>query len=194
MSHLDLINQELKKKKRKYTNSGSLVFTSVQLVNPVCHPQCFLHLFMFNRVTPVHSFMDYVKGGCQISLIVAIDFTVSMSHDNNAFYHTHTLQWYIIISFVYQQIGIQWKSRITKFTTLHRSLQSELNQNISILFTLVATLYTGTFPLFCRIMSMSLLSSQWAVYWLHMIQITSSQCLGLGPSSGTMGRCPIASP
>lgn len=31
----------------------------------------------FNSTTPVHSFMDYIKGGCQVSLMVAIDFTVS---------------------------------------------------------------------------------------------------------------------
>ena len=30
-------------------------------------------------VTPVHSFVDYIKGGCQINLLVAIDFTVSYS-------------------------------------------------------------------------------------------------------------------
>lgn len=30
------------------------------------------------RVTPVHSFVDYIKGGCQINLLVAIDFTVSL--------------------------------------------------------------------------------------------------------------------
>ncbi len=29
------------------------------------------------RAIPEHSFMDYVKGGCEISLLVAVDFTVS---------------------------------------------------------------------------------------------------------------------
>lgn len=33
--------------------------------------------FVISRATPLHSFMDYVKGGCQISLMMAIDFTVS---------------------------------------------------------------------------------------------------------------------
>jgi len=28
------------------------------------------------RVVPEHSFMDYVKGGCEIGLLVAVDFTV----------------------------------------------------------------------------------------------------------------------
>lgn len=55
---LDLINPELKKKKKKYTKSGTLNFTAV-------------------RVIPVHSFVDYIKGGCQINLLVAIDFTAS---------------------------------------------------------------------------------------------------------------------
>jgi len=57
--NLDLINPELKKKKKKYTNSGTLNFVSV-------------------KATPLHSFVDYVKGGCEISLMVAIDFTVSI--------------------------------------------------------------------------------------------------------------------
>ena len=30
------------------------------------------------RATQLHSFMDYVKGGCEVSLLVAIDFTVSV--------------------------------------------------------------------------------------------------------------------
>ena len=29
-----------------------------------------------HRATPIHSFVDYIKGGCQINLLVAIDFTV----------------------------------------------------------------------------------------------------------------------
>ena len=29
------------------------------------------------RAIPLHTFTDYMRGGCQISLILAIDFTVS---------------------------------------------------------------------------------------------------------------------
>ena len=42
----------------------------MNILNAVC--------FSLNyRVTPVHSFVDYIQGGCQINLLVAIDFTVS---------------------------------------------------------------------------------------------------------------------
>ncbi|KAL5473575.1 hypothetical protein EMCRGX_G028072 [Ephydatia muelleri] len=58
--HLDLTNPTYKKKK----TTGMLVFTSV-------------------RVTPVYSFVDYIKGGCQISLITAVDFTASNGHPSD---------------------------------------------------------------------------------------------------------------
>ena len=29
------------------------------------------------RASPTHTFVDYIRGGCQINLVVAIDFTVS---------------------------------------------------------------------------------------------------------------------
>ncbi|XP_019852495.1 PREDICTED: copine-9-like isoform X2 [Amphimedon queenslandica] len=64
VSQVELINPELKKKKSKYTNSGVIHFGSV----------C---------TTPVHSFMDYIKGGCQVSLMVAIDFTASNGKPTN---------------------------------------------------------------------------------------------------------------
>lgn len=55
----ECINEELKKKKKKsYKNSGV-----IELVD------C--------KITPVHSFLDYVKGGCEIHCHVAIDFTSS---------------------------------------------------------------------------------------------------------------------
>ncbi|KAL5473572.1 hypothetical protein EMCRGX_G028068 [Ephydatia muelleri] len=56
--NLDLTNPTQKGKKK---STGVLVFTSV-------------------RATPVHSFVDYIKGGCQISLITAVDFTASNGH------------------------------------------------------------------------------------------------------------------
>ena len=30
------------------------------------------------RTVPVHSFLDYIAGGCEIELMVAVDFTVSV--------------------------------------------------------------------------------------------------------------------
>jgi len=33
-------------------------------------------IFILFRVIPAYSFVDYIKGGCEINLIVAIDFTV----------------------------------------------------------------------------------------------------------------------
>lgn len=56
--NMDLVNPELKKKKKKYTNSGVLNFVSVQ-------------------ASQLNTFTDYIRGGCQISLMVAIDFTAS---------------------------------------------------------------------------------------------------------------------
>jgi hypothetical protein len=77
---LDLINPELKKKKKKYSRSGTLNFTSVKYVALDLDMSNNLIEFLiplYYRVTPVHSFVDYIKGGCQINLLVAVDFTVS---------------------------------------------------------------------------------------------------------------------
>ncbi|KAF4527031.1 hypothetical protein B566_EDAN001579 [Ephemera danica] len=52
------INPEKKKKKRSYTHSGEIRLTQF-------------------RLQPIHSFMDYIKGGTQINCTVAIDFTGS---------------------------------------------------------------------------------------------------------------------
>ena len=55
----DLINPVIKRKKgNKYRNSGTFIFSRV------------IH-------TPIHTFVDFLKGGLQIQLIVAIDFTGS---------------------------------------------------------------------------------------------------------------------
>ncbi|KAJ5073836.1 copine [Anaeramoeba ignava] len=54
----DLINPEKKRKKRKYKNSGVLHLLHCELIQE-------------------YSFLDYIAGGCDISLIVAIDFTAS---------------------------------------------------------------------------------------------------------------------
>ena len=54
---LTLINDE-KKGKKKYRNSGTLQIASFELVKE-------------------HSFYEYIAGGCEINLIVAIDFTSS---------------------------------------------------------------------------------------------------------------------
>ncbi|KAI6650418.1 copine-9 [Oopsacas minuta] len=54
-----LINPDIKRKKgNKYKNSGTFTFSRI-------------------IITPVHTFVEYLKGGLQIQLIVAIDFTGS---------------------------------------------------------------------------------------------------------------------
>ena len=53
-----LINAKLKAKKKSYVNSGAIIFD-------VYH------------TTKVYSFLDYIRGGCEVNLITAIDFTAS---------------------------------------------------------------------------------------------------------------------
>ncbi|XP_078343131.1 copine-3-like isoform X2 [Oculina patagonica] len=55
---LDLVNPKKKQKKKGYVNSGVLYVV-----------QC--------NITKVHTFLDYVMGGCQINFTVGIDFTAS---------------------------------------------------------------------------------------------------------------------
>jgi hypothetical protein len=54
----DIINQSAKSKHKKYQNSGLFHFESVDF-------------------SPIFSFLDYIIGGCQINLVVAIDYTGS---------------------------------------------------------------------------------------------------------------------
>ena len=59
ISSFPLIHPEIKRKKgNKYKNSGTFTFSRI-------------------IVTPIHTFVEYLKGGLQIQLIVAIDFTGS---------------------------------------------------------------------------------------------------------------------
>ena len=61
-----MINPELQRKKKgKYKQSGLLSFGSGV------------------RATPAHSFVDYIRGGCDINLVVAIDFTASNGNPND---------------------------------------------------------------------------------------------------------------
>lgn len=60
----DLINKDKKKKKKGYKNSGTIQFT-----------RC--------GVKKVHSFLDYIAGGTQLSFVVAIDFTASNGDPRN---------------------------------------------------------------------------------------------------------------
>ncbi|CAH3190771.1 unnamed protein product [Porites evermanni] len=55
---LDLVNPKKKQKKKGYVNSGVLYVS-----------QC--------NITKVHTFLDYIMGGCQINFTVGIDFTAS---------------------------------------------------------------------------------------------------------------------
>ena len=55
---IKLINPKLKSKKKKYKNSGKLVFESIKPIK-------------------THSFIEFLRGGLEVSLMVAIDFTGS---------------------------------------------------------------------------------------------------------------------
>ncbi|XP_043914403.1 copine-6 [Protopterus annectens] len=59
------INPKYKAKKRNYKNSGVVVLT-----------HC--------KVEKVHTFLDYIMGGCQIHFTVAIDFTASNGEPRNS--------------------------------------------------------------------------------------------------------------
>ena len=58
INSFDLIHPKYKATKKNYKNSGKLVFESVKLVE-------------------VYSFIEYLRGGLEINLMVAIDFTAS---------------------------------------------------------------------------------------------------------------------
>jgi len=54
----ELVNPKKRKKNKKYKNSGILIFREVQMIKQ-------------------YSFLDYIMGGTQINLVVAIDYTAS---------------------------------------------------------------------------------------------------------------------
>lgn len=84
------------------------------------------------RVTPVHSFVDYIQGGCQINLLVAIDFTVSYEGEGERQRkgggggeegrEGETHSFYQLISFT----GLKRQTTPPKFSTLHQSLQGTM--------------------------------------------------------------------
>ena len=53
-----LVNEEKKARKKKYANSGRLTLTGLETIR-------------------TYSFLDYIQGGCEINLAVAIDYTAS---------------------------------------------------------------------------------------------------------------------
>uniref|UniRef100_A0A8D2DGE1 Copine-7 n=1 Tax=Sciurus vulgaris TaxID=55149 RepID=A0A8D2DGE1_SCIVU len=61
----DCVNTKYKHKKRNYRNSGVVVLAGLKLHR-------------------VHSFLDYIMGGCQIHCTVAIDFTASNGDPRNS--------------------------------------------------------------------------------------------------------------
>ncbi|XP_073911562.1 copine-7 isoform X1 [Castor canadensis] len=61
----DCVNTKYKQKKRNYKNSGVVVLADLKLHR-------------------VHSFLDYIMGGCQIHCTVAIDFTASNGDPRNS--------------------------------------------------------------------------------------------------------------
>lgn len=60
----ELINDKKKKSKPGYENSGYIIFKSCKLIT-------------------VYTFLDYIKGGCHISLDIAVDFTGSNKHPSS---------------------------------------------------------------------------------------------------------------
>eukprot|EP00118_Oscarella_pearsei_P004773 m.20861 g.20861 ORF g.20861 m.20861 type:complete len:578 (+) comp28096_c0_seq4:2467-4200(+) len=75
IASLELIEPTKKAKKRKYKNSGILQF---------------LHCKRF----PIPSFVDFIKGGCEISLMVAVDFTASNGNPSlpSSLHYNHPYQ------------------------------------------------------------------------------------------------------
>uniref|UniRef100_A0A8C9ULJ2 Copine 7 n=1 Tax=Spermophilus dauricus TaxID=99837 RepID=A0A8C9ULJ2_SPEDA len=61
----DCVNAKYKQRKRSYRNSGVVVLAGLKLHR-------------------VHSFLDYIMGGCQIHCTVAIDFTASNGDPRNS--------------------------------------------------------------------------------------------------------------
>ncbi|XP_041077232.1 copine-7-like [Polyodon spathula] len=61
----DCVNPKYKIKKRNYKNSGVVILTELKLHR-------------------VHSFLDFIMGGCQIHFTVAIDFTASNGDPRNS--------------------------------------------------------------------------------------------------------------
>ncbi|XP_021075642.1 copine-7 isoform X2 [Mus pahari] len=61
----DCVNAKYKQKKRNYKNSGVVILADLKLHR-------------------VHSFLDYIMGGCQIHCTVAIDFTASNGDPRNS--------------------------------------------------------------------------------------------------------------
>ncbi|KAJ1071290.1 hypothetical protein K5549_021851, partial [Capra hircus] len=61
----ECINPKYKAKKKNYKNSGIVILN-----------QCKIH--------KMHSFLDYIMGGCQIQFTVAIDFTASNGDPRNS--------------------------------------------------------------------------------------------------------------
>lgn len=67
---INIIEEDKKAKNKKYVNSGTLVFNDTQIEQ---HP----------------AFQMFIQGGCEISLLVAIDFTGS----NGSYEHPHSLHY-----------------------------------------------------------------------------------------------------
>jgi len=56
-----------------------ILYNDIVCITHTCVLVCVI--FILFRVIPTYSFVDYIRGGCEINLIVAIDFTVRGSRD-----------------------------------------------------------------------------------------------------------------
>lgn len=73
--------------------------------------------YMVIRATPLHTFVDYIRGGCEIGLMLAIDFTVSWEQDTKRSFVI--MQWYPCSLFS----GVQWQTTRPLFSALQRPSQ-----------------------------------------------------------------------
>jgi len=93
---LDVLNAAKQKKHKSYTNSGVLCIEKCELIK-------------------VNTFLEYIAGGCEISLIVAIDFTASNGYgtlpENLGPTLTHS--------------GVLQKPSLCEFSSLQQSLPTK---------------------------------------------------------------------
>ncbi|GAB1293768.1 Copine-7 [Apodemus speciosus] len=74
----DCVNAKYKQKKRNYKNSGVVILTDLKGVTSGFANR------IARKLHRVHSFLDYIMGGCQIHCTVAIDFTASNGDPRNS--------------------------------------------------------------------------------------------------------------
>ncbi|KAB1283179.1 Copine-4, partial [Camelus dromedarius] len=90
----ECINPKYKAKKKNYKNSGIVILNQCKasLLSPKLRPLMDADTVLLSLKQPLsllqihkmHSFLDYIMGGCQIQFTVAIDFTASNGDPRNS--------------------------------------------------------------------------------------------------------------